>query len=147
MLKKFLILLVLFLINFWSFNNIFAEKSITVSAIVGEINHAPKIVITSPSSLNNIWTTEYIQNWTSIAIDFWVTDNESDAIYYTISSSIWVVSNDNWWPVTTSKLISSSELKQFHYLAPSWIYWPQVITLTANDWISVSIKELKIYIY
>lgn len=141
--KNIFVLLVLILFPF----NIFAEKSITVSAIVGSINHTPNIIITSPSELNNPWELEYVQNWTSVAIDFWITDDESDDVYYTISASKWVVSNDNWWPISSFPSIDNVKKKQFHYLAPFWIYWENTITITANDWVSVSVKELKIYIY
>ena len=142
--KKFLIILLIFFIFPV---NIFAEKSIVVSAIVGAINVAPNVKITSPSSLDSVSWVEYVQNWTSIAIDFWIMDKESDDVYYTISVSSWVVSNDNWGPIATTDTFDTSAKMQFHYLAPAWVYWPNVITITANDWVSVSVKELNIYNY
>ena len=125
----------------------FAAKSLSVSAIIGAINYAPQIIIISPAALDVPWAYENVQNWTSIAIDFWITDAESNNVYFTITPSAWVVSNDNWGPVATTAIISTTHKEQFHYLAPTWVYWVQTITLTANDWISVSTKELNIYIY
>ena len=145
--KKFFIFL-FWIIYLFSANIVFWEKSVTVSAIVWAINHSPVIKIISPNTLQNPWWIEYVQNWTAIAIDFLATDSESDNVYFTISTSEWVVSAESWWPYQATNDENTTAMKrQFLYLAPVWTYWMKKITITVSDWISVSVKELNVYIY
>lgn len=137
--KKILI----FCLTIFFAQNIFAiEKNITVSAIVWSIDVPSKIEITSPDYLNDIWAVHYIQNWSSFAVDFLITDPENSDIYFTVSTDDWVVSVENWWPVSTSWGFA----EQFVFLAWS-ATWLSEITITSNDWVTVSSKILQIYIY
>lgn len=127
--------------------NLIQAESVSVSAIVWNLNQPAVISIISPSYLNNANEVEYIEAWTSFALDFRITDNESNSIYYTATPSHWAVSSENWWPFATTYN------KQIVYLAPSsipadqsWSNQPK-ITITANDWSSITTKVVYLYIY
>ena len=143
--KKFLILFLVLSQIFFLSQNIFAiEKNISVSAIVWSIDVPSKIQITSPNYLDEVWAIEYVEHWKSFALDFLITDNEESNIYFTVTSDWWVVSVENWWPVSTSGWWYQN---QFVFLA--WVASNSLkeITITSNDWVSVTSKKILVYIY
>lgn len=142
--KKFLISFLAFFSIVSPVQDIFAiEKNIAVSAIVWSIDVPSKIKITSPDYLDEYWAVEYIENWSSFALDFLITDNEESNIYFTVTSDIWAISVENWWPVSTTGWWYQ---EQFVFLAWSTA-WIWEIVITSNDWVSVTSKKILVYIY
>lgn len=154
--KKFLIFCLIFFLS----QNIFAiEKNITISASVKclegnssgwtlcdtnwEFSYPSKIEITSPDYLDEVWVVEYIEHWSSVAIDFLITDLDSSEINFTITSSFWAISIENWTWVSISSWWYQN---QFVFLAwdATWIW---EIFLTSSDWVSLTKKKILVYIY
>ena len=117
--------------------------SSTVTAVVWNLNQSAVVTVTSPSVLDDQVTIQYIATNASFDLTFQVTDNESDSIYYTITPSVWSVSSDNWWPHSTSSTYS----KTITYLAPATASTSETITITIDDWSSVTTKTVQLYIY
>jgi len=142
--KKFLTFFLIILVSSFFSQNIFAiEKNITISAIVWAINVPSKIQVTSPDYLDEVWAVEYVENWSSFAMDFLITDNEDADIHFTITTDKWVLSVENWGPVWTSGWWYSN---QFVFLAWS-SSWIGEIVITSNDWTTVTSKTILVYVY
>lgn len=108
--------------------------SVNVYAIVWNVNTPPKISYINPTS-----DPVLIQKWKSKSFSIWMTDLESENIYYTISADSGTVSLLNW-------TIAWSWSINFVYLA-ALTAWSTKIYVTLNDWINFVVKQINIYVY
>lgn len=121
-----------------------ANGSITVSAVVWDINQSPLVLSVNPDGDPWILETNEIQNYT-----IYFKDTENDKVYYTITPG-----NNSWYVSPISWTINSSDYDSnswayinFLYLAPSVAKADANITITLNDWPNVITKQLNLYIY
>lgn len=121
-----------------------ASESVSVSAVVWNINQAPRILSVNPSSnprLLEVWET---QNFTIS-----LTDNEKDTIYYTITPKDWY-SNPISWVINPQNYNNDGiAYINFLYLAPASIQSDinSEIIVTLNDWPNVITRKINLYIY
>ncbi len=151
--KKFLTILLA--INITLTNSCFATTvnwgNINVSAFVWNLNH-PAVITLEPSQLNDSGNIEFLDSVTwYIDVSLIITDDENDNVHYTITPSVWTVTRQNWWPLDTPRTVANGKYIDFTYHAPDS---PPVdqdtnlpsITITVNDWSSVSTKVFYVYI-
>jgi len=159
--KKIISLLMLVYIIIGN-NMVFAETSLGVSAIVGNSNHTPRMIIDTSSSLgpNNIKSSTASElTDTNFTLTF--TDDETDNVTYTITTQDWwgTVDINNWSIVNYDS--NNQATINFTYFSP--IIDPLVpydnpytlpvptrlktITLTLNDWANLTVLEFLAYIY
>lgn len=133
---------------FWKYWVIIAAETLTLSAVVGNSNHAPVVISVSPDFSPN-------PNYLPLSTDTVISkqaytvlfrDDENDEVNYTVTTET------NWWTVTISSwnitdYTNNEAYIFFDYIAPtSWI-WPKTITVTISDWPNITIKEIYVYLY
>jgi hypothetical protein len=120
------------------------NKAVTVSAVVGPVNIASQIQITSPVALDAPSIKKYIKVGTSFAVTINVKDADSPTVSYTISPSAGSVSVSSGGPVATPFS------KRFIYLAPAVVPGgvnDQIITIAVIDGVSVTSRNINLYVY
>ena len=140
MTKKIKILLSILLLSITISTN--AVESITVSAVVGNINHAPIIISITPNNNPKLLASNSLQNFSIL-----FRDDEKNHIYYTITTEVdwWYTSPISWEISLTDYLWTEAKIN-FSYL--SWDNtWTKKITITLNDWPNVISKDINLYIY
>lgn len=131
------------IISLLIFSNAHAVESVTVSAVVGNINHSPVVISVTPNNNPKLLSADSLQNF---VIRF--RDDEQNHVYYTITteSNGWYTSPISW-EITTSSYDSNNETTiDFSYLAWS-VTWVKTITVTINDGPNVISKDINVYIY
>lgn len=118
-----------------------AEKSVIVSAIVGNINHAPVVLSVTPNSNPRLLKINKTQTYS-----LFLRDDEKDTLYYNI-----IPNNGYTNPISgtinPSDYNSSSGVYiNFLYLAPA-ISTSDTITVVINDTSNVISKDLHLTIY
>lgn len=138
--KKLLTILAILITSFW----ISKAGDLTVSWIVGSSNIPPKITKILPASNPKYIAAGYNQNF---LIEF--NESENETITYTITTE-----NNGWatnitsWTIETSQYNSDNRAYiNFVYQAPETAVGSKRITITLNDWTSVSYQDINIYIY
>lgn len=136
-------LVIAFLTLLLSFSEVYWED-INVSARVW----APNI----PSEVENI-----IPSFSPVVIKWWdvqyffiaIKDKEWDSLSYTITPEKWAVSNLSWTITNQTALQNWTAFINFAYLAPSWASdkWASKITITLNDWNSITVEDIDVYIF
>ena len=146
--RKFLSTLLAIIILFCSALFVFAaNQSVQVSAVVGNINHAPIILSTLPASDPKLLASNKIQNY---AIYF--RDDERDPISYTITPA-----NGGGFVSPISGTIQSTDYDtasgayvHFTYLSPAVAPAsnPTTVTVTLTDsGQNLVTKNIRLYIY
>ena len=135
---KVLLSLLLLLITF----SVKAAESVIVSAVVGNINHAPVIVSITPNWNPELLASNSLQNFSAV-----FRDDELNDIYYTITTEAnWWYTSPISWKISQSDYNWNQAIIDFAFLAPSST-WIKKITITLNDWPNVISKDINIYIY
>lgn len=139
--KKILCFFFIFLFLF-SPTHLKANQSVIVSAVVGNINHAPVILSVIPDSNPRFLRVNRTQSYT-----LYFRDNEKDTVSYTMTPA-----NGFTHPISGTIEASNYDASSwayinFLYLAPSIPVENETITLTINDGSNVISKELHLYIY
>lgn len=123
--------------------------SLTLSAVVGNSNHAPVVTEIIPNSnpryLNNSTNTTLVKQNYSIKFR----DDENDEVTYTITTQTdgWAV-NPTSWTILSSEYDSNNEAYiVFEYISPTSEVWLKTITITISDWPNVTVQTLNVYIY
>jgi len=119
-----------------------AATSVTISAIVGNINSAPVILNISPN-----WNPEALPTNTLQNFSITVKDAEKDNITYTYTAQDWNTTPISWTILTSSYDVNNQVIINFSYLSPSVAVWTTKITLTINDWVNVIYQDINLYIY
>lgn len=132
-----------------NYSNVIAGTNLTLSAVVGNSNHAPVITLLDPNS-----DPRYLKNSTedtiikqSYLIKF--RDDEKDEVSYTITVEDW------WWSTTvTDWSIIPTEYDSnneayitFDYISPLEEVEEKTITVTISDWPNVTVQIINVYIY
>ena len=119
-----------------------AEENVVVSAVVGNINHAPIIISIIPNSSPELLASNSLQNF---IITF--KDDETNETFYTITTeNNWWYTSPISWKIKSTDFIWSEAKINFSYLA--WnVWWSKKITITLNDWPNVISKDINLYIY
>ncbi|EKE26706.1 MAG: hypothetical protein ACD_4C00186G0003 [uncultured bacterium (gcode 4)] len=127
----------------WSM--VFANSfSVSISAVVWNINHSPKIISILPSSDPKLIWKNKIQNYSIYLID-----DEKDEISFNITPMTWY-SNPVSWTIVSSGFDSSSwAYINFTYLSPADVPTPNPtkVTVTLNDWPNIIAKDINLYVY
>lgn len=142
--KKSLIILSGFVGILSSVFFVFANQSVTVTAIVGAINHAPVILSVTPSSDPKLLGRNKIQNYT-----LYFRDDEQDAITYTITPVSGYTNPISGTVNPTDYDGSDGAYINFTYLSPSTTPAPNptTVTVTLNDGSNLVNKDVRLYIY
>lgn len=148
------LLIILLAISVAVTNSCFATTStetINISAFVWNVNQAAVITLT-PSQLNDSGNVEVLDSTTwYFDVSIAISDNENDNINYTITPSAWTVTSLNWWPLDTPRTVANGKSIDFTYNAPASPPSDQdtntpTITITVNDWSSVTTSIIYVYI-
>lgn len=119
-------------------------ENVNVSARVWTPNSPSNVESISPSfSPVVIW-------WWDIQYFFIsIKDVEWDNVSYTITPEKWAVSKLSWTISDTTALQNGTAFINFAYLASSdsWDKWASKITITINDWNSITVEDIDIYIF
>lgn len=114
-----------------------AWHDVSVYAVVWNVNKPPRIIKLSPDfNPVLVWVNEYV------SVDFSVEDEESDMIYYTITSDDWITAPNSWsfnWSASLNFVYRAPQTP------PAW--WFSKIYITLNDSVNFVVKELNLYIY
>lgn len=132
------------ILSLLTFSTANAVESVTVSAVVGNINHSPVVTSITPN-----WNPQLIWSKTLQNFILKFRDDEKNHIYYTITTEAngWYT-NPISWEILTSKFDTNNEASiNFSYLAPDTWVWYKKITITLNDWPNVISKDINVYIY
>lgn len=135
--KKIIITLIWF---FLILSTVFADKSVIISAVVGNINHAPTILKVSPNSNPKMLQVNKTQIYS-----IYIKDDEKDTLYYNIIPN-------NGYTSPMSGTISQYDTQSgayinFLYLAPASANPNEKITIILNDTSNITTKELSLHIY
>jgi len=129
--------------------NIYANKSVAVSAVVGDINRVPIILSVNPD--NNIVV---LPSTDSIIYTISFSDYEKDDIIHTITPWIWTYIDtwiSNWITLWKSSYDSNGlATLKFEYIPvlSDWeVEYQTEIVVTISDWINTVEKILNIYVY
>jgi len=138
--KIFLFTILLLIFSVLFINNSFWAKSVQVTAVVWDVNVAPVIISTTPSSNPISIQRNKVQDFS-----IQVSDEEWDSITYTITAEVWTVSPISWTITNTT----TPQYINFSYLAPSTKPFPnnKKIIITLNDWENLITKTIQLYIY
>lgn len=118
-----------------------AEKSVIVSAIVGNINHAPVVVSVTPNSNPKLLKINKIQTYS-----LFLRDDEKDTLYYNIIPNNGYTNPISGTIYPSNYNSSSGVYINFLYLAPA-ISTSDTITVVINDISNVISKDLHLTIY
>ncbi len=140
------IITLLFIISYWT---VVATTSMTISAVVGNSNHAPVVTLLDPDSdpryLNNstedtIVKQEYIIKFR---------DDETDEVTYTITVEDWGGSTTitDWTIIPTEYDANNEAYIEFEYISPTEEVHEKTITVTISDWPNVTVQVINVYIY
>lgn len=137
--KLFISAAAIITLNVWAF--VFATwYSVNISAVVWNLNHAPKIVSVNPASDPRLIWINKIQKYS-----LYMTDDELDTIYYTITPKDWYSNPISW--IINSFDSGSWAYINFTYLSPSTSVNSTKITITLNDWPNLVSKDINLYVY
>ena len=141
--KKIIGLFLILSVLIW-YSSLYANQSININAVVGNINHSPIILSINPDSNPRIIRTNKTQSYT-----IYFSDNEKDEITYTITPKDWYSNPISWTIYSEDYDNNNWAYINFLYLSPSIIpNWNiSEIVLTLNDWVNVVTKKLNLYIY
>ena len=140
--RKIISLLLILLPIFTIVNHVIASWSVTISAIVGNINHAPVIISISPN-----WNPEALPTSTLQGFSIVVKDDEKDTITYTYTPQDGSTNPINWTINTWDYNWSNEATINFDYLSPSTWVWTTKVTVTINDWSNVIYQDINLFIY
>ena len=146
--KKIAFLLVT-LLTFSNNASLIAADSLTLSAVVGNSNHAPVVTEIIPNSdpryLGHSTETTLVKQNYSIKFR----DDENDEVNYTITTETdwWAVNPTSWTILTTDYDWNNEAYILFEYISPTSAVWAKTITVTISDWPNVTIQTLNVYIY
>lgn len=144
---KKIISLITAIFIFSNYSSLIAADTLTLSAVVGNSNHAPVITLVTPD-LDPNYLAQSVE-WNLVKQNYTIKyrDDEKDEVTYTITTET------DWWAVNpTSWTISSYDINNeanifFEYISPTSSVWLKKITVTISDWPNVTIKTINVYIY
>lgn len=140
--KRLVSVLLLTSIFLYYSNLSFALNSVMVSAVVGNLNHAPVIINVIPSSNPKILQNKSLQNFS-----LYFRDDEKDTVYYTITPRDWYTTPTSWVINSSNYDSASGAYINFSYLAPSTGVWNSSVNIIINDGPNVISKDINLYIY
>lgn len=140
------LILIILILSHWK---AIASTSMTISAVVGNSNHAPVVTLVDPNSnpryLNNSTVDTIIKQ--SYLIRF--RDDETDEVNYTITVEEWGWSTTvtSWTIIPTQYDTNNEAYITFDYITPTEEVGEKSITVTISDGPNITIQVINVYIY